>query len=89
MPDTFLGSHTYNISDLTPFSAGSQNSWSNSLQLGEHDGDQVQEENEAQVQDSQRHISSSSFIPQRITRSKAKVLGNKLQMFSLFMITLV
>jgi len=87
MSDTFLGSHIFNISDLTPFSVGLQNSWSNSLQLGEHDGDQVEEENEAQVQDSQRQISSSSFISQRITRSKAKVLGNRVQMFSLFVIT--
>jgi len=53
------------------------------------DGDQVEEENEIQVQDSQRQISSSSFIPQRITRSKAKDLGSRLQMFSLFMITFV
>jgi len=53
------------------------------------DGDQVEEENEAQVQNSQRQISSSSFIPPRITRSKAKVLGNRLQMFSFFVITLV
>ena len=40
MPDTFLGSHTFNISDLNPFFVGLQNSWSNSLQLGEYDGDQ-------------------------------------------------
>jgi len=53
------------------------------------DEDQVEENNEVQVQDSQRQISSSSFIPQRITRSKAKDLGNMLQMFSLFMITFV
>ena len=31
MPDTYLGSHTFNISDLTPFYVGLQNSWSNSL----------------------------------------------------------
>jgi len=52
-------------------------------------GDQVEDENEVQVQDSQRQISSSSFIPQRITRRKAKDLGSRLQMFSLFMITFV
>ena len=51
------------------------------------DGDQEEQENEVEVQDSQRHISSSSFIPQRITRSKAKDLGSRLQMFSLFIIT--
>jgi len=53
MPDTFLGSHTFNISDLTPFSTGLQNLWTNSLQLGEHDGDQVEEESEAQAQEPQ------------------------------------
>jgi len=79
MPNTFLGSHTFNISDLTPFSAGLQNSWANSLQPGEHDGDQVEEESEAQAQEPQG----------RITRSKAKVLGKKHQMFYLFVITLV
>ena len=51
MPDTFLGSHTFNVSDLTPFSVGLQNSWSNSLQLGEYDGDQAQEDMEANQQD--------------------------------------
>jgi len=38
MLDTFLSSHTFNTSDLTPFPVGLQNSWSNSLQLGEYDG---------------------------------------------------
>jgi len=37
MPDTYLGSNSFNITDLTPFSAGFQNSWMNSLQLGEYD----------------------------------------------------
>ena len=69
MPDAFLGSHTFNISDLTPFIAGLQNSWTNSLQPGEHDGDQVEEESEAQAQKPQG----------RITRSKANVLGKKHQ----------
>ena len=50
MSDTYLGSHTFNISDLTPFSVGLQNSWSNSLQLGEYDGDQDQEEMESNNQ---------------------------------------
>ena len=50
IPDTYLGIHTFNISDLTPFSVGLQNSWSNSLQLGEYDGDQDQEEIEANNQ---------------------------------------
>jgi len=42
------------------------------------DGDQEEEENEVEVEDAQRHISSSSFLPQRITRSKAKELGSRL-----------
>ena len=57
MPGTFLGSHTFNISDLTLFSVGLQNSWSNSLQLGEYDGDQDQKEVEAEVEDAQEDIS--------------------------------
>ena len=50
MPDTYLGSHTFNISDLTPFSVGLQNSLSNSLQIGEYDGDQAQKEIEVEDQ---------------------------------------
>ena len=52
------------------------------------DGDQ-EEENEVEVEDAQRHISSSSFLPQRITRSKAKELGSRLQMCSLFVVSFV
>jgi len=37
LPDTYLGSHSFNISDLTPFSTGLPNSWTNSLPPGEHD----------------------------------------------------
>jgi len=51
------------------------------------DGDQEEEENEVEVEDAQRHISSSSFLPQKITRSKAKGLGSRLQMFSLFVVS--
>ena len=51
LPDTFLGSHTFNVSDLTTFSVGLRNSWSNSLQLGEYDGDQAQVDMEANQQD--------------------------------------
>ena len=87
MPDTFLGSHTFNISDITPFSVGLHNSWSNSLQLGEYDGDQAQEEKEAEDEDAQKDISSSSFLPQRITRSIFKELGSSGQMFSLFVVS--
>ena len=90
MPDTFLGSHTFNVSDLTPSSVGLQNSWSNSLQLGEYDGDQAQvdmeanqqdqEEVEAQMEDAHRGQSA----PQRLTRSMFKALGARGQLFSLF-----
>ena len=89
MPDTFLRSHTFNINDLTPFSVGLQNSWSNSLQLGEYDGDQDEKEIEAKVEDAQRIISSSSFLPQRITRRKFKELRSSGQMFSLFVVSFV
>jgi len=89
MPNTFLGSHTFNMSDLTPFSVGLHNSWSNSLQLEEYDGDQDQEEKEAEDEDAQRIIISSSFLPQRITRSKFKELGSSGQMFSLFEVSFV
>jgi len=44
MPDTYLCSHSFNTSDLTPFSAGPPNSWTNSLPLGEHDEDQGERE---------------------------------------------
>jgi len=40
LPDTYLGSHSFNISDLTSFFAGLPNSWTNSLPPGEHDEDQ-------------------------------------------------
>jgi len=35
LPDMYLGSHSFNISDLTPFSAGLSNLWTNSLPPGE------------------------------------------------------
>ena len=38
-PDTYLGSNSFNTSDLTPFSAGLPNSWTNSVPPGEHDED--------------------------------------------------
>jgi len=52
-------------------------------------GDQEEEKNDVEVEDAQRHISSSSFLPQRITRTKAKELGSRLQMFSLFVVSFV
>ena len=85
MPDTYLGSHTFNINDLTPFSVGLQNLWSNSLQLGEYDGDQAQEEIEAEVEEAQ----GDTTLPQRLTRSKFKELGSSGRLFSLFIVSLV
>ena len=47
------------------------------------DGDQDQEEKEAEDEDAQEDISSSSFLPQRITRSKLfKELGSSGNVFS-------
>jgi len=37
--DTYLGSNSFNASDLTPFFAGLPNLWINSLPPGEHDED--------------------------------------------------
>jgi len=37
LPNMYLGSHSFNVSDLTPFSTGVANSWTNSLPPGEHD----------------------------------------------------
>ena len=53
------------------------------------DRDQEEEKNDVEVKDAPRHISSSSFLSQRITRSKAKELGSRLQMFSLFVVSFV
>jgi len=53
------------------------------------DGDQDQEEKEVEDEDAQGIISSSSFLPQRITRSKFKELGSSGQMFSLFVVSFV
>jgi len=51
------------------------------------DGDQEEEEKEVEVEDAHRNISSSSFLPQRITRCKFKELGSSVQMFSLFVVS--
>jgi len=92
MPDTYLGSHSFNISDLYPFSAGLPNSWMNSLQPGEHDGDQGERAPEAQAQAQSegqaQPMISSPTMPQRITRSKEKTLGDEHQLMSLFVISL-
>jgi len=52
------------------------------------DRDQAQQE-EVEDEDAQKDIRSSSFSPQRITRSKFKQLGSSGQMFSLFVISFV
>ena len=94
MPDRYLGSHTFNISDLTPFSVGLQNSWSNSLQLGGYDGDQVQDQMEANTQGQEEKEAQGLDVhgvgspPQRLTRSQFKALGNNGRLFSLFVISL-
>ena len=95
MPDTFLGSHTFNVSDLTPFFVGLQNLWTNSLQLGEYDGDQGRGQIEAnqpgQEEEEDQEVDVQDVIhpPQRLTRSMLKTLGNNGQLFSLFVISLV
>ena len=50
---------------------------------------QAQEEKEAEDEDAQKEISSSSFLPQRITWSKFKELGSSGQIFSLFVVSFV
>jgi len=94
MPDTYLGSNSFNISDLTPFSAGFQNSWTNSLQPGKYDEYLLEEapkayaqQAQAQVESQAQPMKSTSFMPQRITRSKVKALGDEHHWMSLFVIT--
>jgi len=54
------------------------------------DENQVEEASEAQSQEAQAQpMSSTSFMPQRITRSKAKVLGDEHHLMTLFVITFV
>ena len=84
MPDTYLCSHSFNISDLTPFSAGLPNSWTNSLSPEEHHENQGERVPEAQAQP----MISSTTMPQRITRSRAQTLGDEHQLMSLFVISL-
>jgi len=95
MPDTYLGSHTFNISDLTPFAVGLQNSWTNSPQLGEYDGEQNQEEIEAEDQGQEEveaeveEAQGDTSLPQRLTRSKYKELGSSGRLFSFFIVSFV
>jgi len=53
LPNTYLGSHSFNISYVTPFSTGLPNSWKNSLPPREHDetqGERVPTNDEDQAQ---------------------------------------
>jgi len=95
MPDTYLGSHSFNISYLTPFSVGFQNSSTNSLSPGEHDVDQGEwtpegqdKQTQAQSEAQAQPMITPSIMPQRITRSKAQALGDEHQLMSLFVISL-
>jgi len=69
---------------------GPRKTWSH------HDENQVKEAFEAQAQEAQAQVgsqaqpmSSTSFMPQKITRSKAKALGDKHHLMTLFVITFV
>ena len=77
MPNTYLGSNSFNVTDLTPFDAGFPNSWTNSLQPGEYDGNQVKD---VQADDAQAQEGAQA---QRITRSMARALGQECQMMTL------
>ena len=82
LPDTYLGSHSFNISDLTPFSTSLPNSWTNSLPPGEHDENQGERAPTTQAQP----MTSTPTIHQRSTRSRAHTLGVEHQLVSLFVI---
>jgi len=58
LPNTYLGSHSFNVSDLTPFSAGVANSWTNSLPPEEHDEDLRDRASLDQAQPSRRMTQS-------------------------------
>jgi len=86
LPNTYLGSHSFNISDLTPFS-GLPNSWTNSLPPGEHDEAQG-ERAPTHDEDQGQPITLTPTIPQRVTRSRAHTLGVEHQLVSLFVISI-
>jgi len=85
LPDTYLASHSFNISDQTPFSADLPNSWTNSLPPGEHDEDQG--EMAPTHVDETQPMTSTPTIPQRITRSTTQTLGAEHHLGSLFVIS--
>ena len=54
LPNTYLGSNSFNVSDITPFSAGVANSWTNALPPGENNADLRDRVFPDQVQPSKR-----------------------------------
>jgi len=103
LSNTYLGSNSFNISDLTPFSAGLPNSWTNSLPLGKHDEDlgegaptdptqPLRRKTRSMTQDlgfgqDFPTMTSAPTIPKKITRSKVQTLGAENQLVSLFIIS--
>jgi len=77
MPNTYLGSNSFNVTDLTSFDAGFPNLWTNSFQPGEYDGNQVEK---AQAHDAEAQEGAQA---QRITMSMARALGQECQMMTL------
>ena len=63
LPDTYLGSHSFNVSDLTLFSTGVANSWTNSLPPREHDEDLRDRAPTDQAQPSKRMTWSMTHDP--------------------------
>jgi len=102
LPDTYLGSNSFNVSDLTLFSTGLPNSRTNSLPRREHDEDLEESAPTYQAQPSRRMSRSMTqdtrlgqnplanalvpSLPQRTTRSRAQALGAEHQLVSLFVI---
>jgi len=86
LPDTYLGSHSFNINDLTPFFASLPNSWTNSLSTEEHD--ETQGERTPTHDENQAQTMTLTPIPQTITRSRAQNMGVEHQLVSLFVISI-
>jgi len=63
LPETYLMSHSFNVSDLTPFSASFANSWTNSLPPKEHDEDLRDSAPTDQAQPSRRMTRSMTQDP--------------------------
>jgi len=87
LPDTYLGSNSFNISDLTPFFVGLPNVWTNFLPPEVHDEDLGGSALMDQTQPLRRKTrrwpqdigpnqdspttTSAPSLPQRITRTRA------------------